>query len=108
MAAGLPTAILVEVEFTAGVWTDIATHVVGDSIEIRVGRESAASDSQPGTLSLTLDNADGQWTPDNPTSTRYPNWVEGKRIRVRVTKGVTSMTPGAAGSARRAWACSRS
>lgn len=90
MAAGLPSAVLVEIEFTAGVWTDVGSLVKGDSIEIHVGRDSAASGIQPGTLDLDLDNADGRFTPDNPTSTHYPNFVEGKRIRVRVTKSATT------------------
>lgn len=92
MAAGLPTSVIVAVEFTAGVWTDISTSVKGDSIEIRVGRQDAASDSQPGVLSLDLDNIDGTFTPDNPLSTYYPNFVEGKRIRVQVVKSATTYT----------------
>lgn len=90
MAAGLPSAVLVEIEFTAGAWTDVSSLVKGDSLEIHVGRDSAASGTQPGTLDLDLDNADGRFTPDNPTSTHYPNFVEGKRIRVRVTKSATT------------------
>lgn len=90
MAAGLPTAVLVEVEFSAGVWTDVSSLVKGDSIEIKQGRESATADLQPGTLDLDFDNADGRFTPDNPTSTYWPNFVEGKRIRVRVTKSATT------------------
>ena len=92
MAAGLPTSVIVAVEFTAGVWTDISTSVKGDSIEIRVGRQDAASDSQPGVLSLELDNIDGTFTPDNPTSTYYPNFVEGKRVRVQVVKSASTYT----------------
>lgn len=90
MATGLPSATLVEIEFSAGVWTDVGSLVKGDSIEIHVGRDSASSGVQPGTLDLDLDNADGRFTPDNPTSTYYPNFVEGKRIRVRVTKSATT------------------
>lgn len=90
MAAGFPNSYVVEVELTAGVWTDITTSVVGNSIEITVGKDSPAGDIQPGTLDLILDNFDGTWTPDNPLSTYYPNVVEGKRIRVVVNKG----TPG--------------
>ena len=92
MAAGLPTSVIVAVEFTAGVWTDISTSVKGDSIEIRVGRQDAASDSQPGVLTLELDNIDGTFTPDNPTSTYYPNFVEGKRVRVQVVKSASTYT----------------
>lgn len=92
MATGLPTSITVAIEFTAGVWTDVSSSVKGNSIEIRVGRQDAASDSQPGTLALDLDNIDGTFTPDNPLSTYYPNFVEGKRIRVQVVKSATTYT----------------
>jgi hypothetical protein len=90
MPAGLPTSVTTEIEFTAGVWTDVSTFVKGDSMEISVGRASSSSDLQPGTLTLDLDNADGTWTPDNPLSTYYPNFVEGKRIRVRVLKSAST------------------
>lgn len=90
MAAGLPTSVTTEIEFTAGAWTDVSSSVKGDSMEIRVGRESSSSDLQPGTLTLDLDNNDGTWTPDNPLSTYYPNLVEGKRIRVKVVKSATT------------------
>lgn len=90
MAAGLPSAVLVEIEFTAGAWTDVSSLVKGNSLEIHVGRDSAASGIQPGTLDLDLDNSDGRFTPDNPLSTYYPNLVEGKRIRVRVTKSAST------------------
>jgi hypothetical protein len=90
MAAGAPTSVAVEVEFTAGVWTDIATSVRGDSLEIKVGREPGGDAAQPGTLTFELDNADGTYTPDNPLSSLYPNLVEGKRIRIIVTKGSPS------------------
>lgn len=86
MATGFPT-YTVELELTAGVWTDITTQVVGDSIEITIGKDSPNGDIQPGVLDLVLDNADGSWTPDNPLSASYPNFIEGKRIRVVLNKG---------------------
>jgi hypothetical protein len=95
VATGLPTAWFVEIEFTAGVWTDISTNV-GQPVVIRVGRSDASSDVQPGTCTVVVDNVDGTFTPDNPLTgatsgvTYYPNLVEGKRLRVRVTKGTTS------------------
>ena len=39
--------------------------------------------------SLPTENADGTYTPDNPLSSLYPNLVEGKKVRVAVTKGST-------------------
>lgn len=88
-APGIPSTVI-EVEFTAGVWTDVSTRVQGDSIEIKVGRESAAGGILPGTLDCVVDNPDGVWTPDNPLSSLYPNLIEGKRIRVKATKGAAS------------------
>lgn len=86
MAAGLPTSVAVEVEFTAGVWTAITTDVRGESLEIKGGR-TPGGDVQPGTCTFDLDNIDGKYTPDNPLSSLYPNLVEGKRVRVVVVKG---------------------
>lgn len=89
MAAGAPTSVAVEVEFTAGVWTAVTSSVRGESLEIKVGRERGG-DVQPGTCSFDLDNADGTYTPDNPLSSLYPNFVEGKRVRVVVVKGAST------------------
>lgn len=82
--------IAYEIEFEAGVWTDVTSLVYVGSVEIRVGRDSPASGIQPGTLDLDLDNTDGRFTPDNPTSVHYPDFVEGKRIRVVVTLGAST------------------
>lgn len=90
MATGLPSNVALEIEFTAGVWTDVGAST--DSAVIRRGRDSQFTDIQPGTLTFTLENIDGTFTPDNPLSTYYPNLVEGKRIRCRVTKSATTYT----------------
>lgn len=92
MAAGKPTTLYVEIEFTAGVWTDVtgSVNLNASSVTIQRGRASSVEDATPGTLSFTLDNSDGTFTPDNPLSTYYPNVTEGKRVRVRVTKSTTS------------------
>lgn len=87
----LPTSVTVEVEFTAGVWTDVSSTVNGkEGVAIRRGRSSRADESQPGTASFVLDNDTGNFTPDNPLSAYWPNVVEGKAVRVKVTKGTTS------------------
>lgn len=90
MATGLPSNVALEIEFTAGVWTDVST-LTGRAV-IRRGRDSQFTDIQPGTLTFTLDNPDGAFTPDNTLSTNYPNLVEGKRVRLRVTKSATTYT----------------
>lgn len=89
MATGLPSAWFVEIEFTAGVWTNVAANI-NQPVVIKVGRSDASTDSQPGTCTVVVENVDGAFTPDNPLSTYFPNLVEGKRLRVRVTKGTTS------------------
>lgn len=86
---GKPTSVIYEAEWTAGVWTDVSSVVRDGTAEIHQGRD-ASGVVQPGTLDLVVDNFDGSWTPDNPTSTLWPNLVEGKRFRVRATKGAAS------------------
>lgn len=84
MATGLPSSVSVAVEFTAGVWTDLSS---------RIGRLTITKgESQPGTLSFDLENTDGLVTPDYALGTYYPNFVEGKRIRVQVVKSATTYT----------------
>lgn len=83
MATGLPDAIAVEVEFTYGVWTDISDRV--GEVEIQRGRTSAVDSAEPGICLFDLDNHDGAYTPDNPLSTHYPDWAEGRRVRVVAT-----------------------
>lgn len=90
MADGFPGSHTVEVEFTAGVWTNVASLV--RSYNIRRGRDSQFTDIQPGTLTFTLDNTDGTFTPDNPTSTYWPNFVEGKRVRIKHVKSAITCT----------------
>lgn len=89
----MPTSYLVEIEFTTGVWTDVTSSVdMMQGIDITRGRKSEFDDTPAGTLQLSLFNSDGQYTPDNPLSSRYPAVVEGRGIRVSVTKGVTTST----------------
>lgn len=93
MAAGLPAGGKVEIEFTAGVWTDVSADVEGDAYTIRKGRTSEFSAPSPGTLDgLRLDNTTGKFTPlsqvlaDGVTANPYyPNILPRKRIRVSNT-----------------------
>ena len=82
---GLPS-LLVEVEFSAGVWTDLTESINLASTEIVTsrGRASQSDDGQPGTFSCVFENLDGALTPDNPAGTYYPNVVPGKRLRYTV------------------------
>ena len=95
MATGLPTSTLLEIEFTAGVWTNVTSFVQPTGVALSFGRADEFGSVQPATLTVTLDNyADATtgycpFTPDSPVSPYYPNVVEGKRIRFSITKGST-------------------
>ena len=96
MATGPADSCLLEVAFDGSTYVDVTTRlVVGpdggwEPVVIRQGRSGRYDDIQPGTMTLTLDNSDGALTPDNPTSTYYPNWREDRPIRFEVTKGATT------------------
>lgn len=86
--ATLPTTV-VEIEFTAGAWTDVTAYVdAAAGTTIARGRASQSDDGQPGTLSLTFLNDDGRFTPDNPAGAYYPNLVTDKRIRFTANSSV--------------------
>lgn len=94
---GLPSSVTVEVAFTTDplaavpTWTDITAYVdLSEQVTIRRGRSSETDQPQPGTLSLTLDNNDGRFTPGRVASPYYPNVTINRRIRVSaVHSGVT-------------------
>lgn len=83
--------VRVEVAFDAGVrtpaasrtWTDVSTYVeLQNGIEITRGRDGGLSTTSPSTMSLTLDNSDGRFTPGRSSSPYYPNVKLGRPIRV--------------------------
>ena len=94
MATGLPDSTTIEIEFTDGTWTDVTSlvNVGAGSITRKVGRSTQLDTISAGSLSFTLDNPTGKFTPDNPLSTYYPNVVEGKRVRWKVTEASTTYT----------------
>ncbi|MGW3595015.1 LamG-like jellyroll fold domain-containing protein [Streptomyces sp. NPDC005167] len=66
-------------------WTDITPYVdVTSGVTITRGASDELSETQPGTASMTLDNADGRFTPGNPTSPYYPFVRRNAPIRVSV------------------------
>jgi len=88
MAAGLPAGGKVEVEFTAGVWTDVSAWVESDAFTMRRGRTSEFSAPSTGSLDgLRLNNTDGRFSPlsqvltDGSAHPYWPNVVPRKRIR---------------------------
>lgn len=83
-----------EIEFTAGVWTDVTSRLAMRvaPLRIRMGRPTEYDDVAAGTLTCALFNDDGALMPDNQGSAYWPNVVEGKRIRWRVTKSAVTYT----------------
>jgi hypothetical protein len=80
----------VEVDFpNTGTWTDITAYVL-DIPGVSRGRARAVDQVQPGTMSLTLDNSDGRFTPGRSSSPYYPNVNIARPIRWSVNTGVQS------------------
>lgn len=68
-------------------WTDITQRAdVGQGVTITRGAADELSETQPGTATLVLDNADGALTPGNPNSPYYPFVRRNAPIRVSVYK----------------------
>jgi hypothetical protein len=89
---GLPAGLKVELEFTAGTWTDVTADAL--SFEIKVGRTSPDSAPQTSTCSVVFDNPTGKYTPGLQTLTDataapyYPNVVPNIRQRISNSSGV--------------------
>lgn len=87
----VPT-ITVQVEFEAGVWTDVTQYVdlSAGITGMGRGRRDERSETSPYSATLEVFNQDGRFTPGNTSSPYYPNVTLGKRVRVSVTAGATS------------------
>lgn len=78
----------VRTELLAGVWTDISTHVyLRDRIKISGGRTDWGARTEPGALTLTLNNISGRYSPRNPTSDLYGLIGRNTPVRVSVPYG---------------------
>lgn len=94
---GLPAGQKVEAEFAPSVWTDITADVrLPPGLPMRSGRTSEFSDPQVGSITVTLDNANGDYTPklqlrlDGTAHPYYPNVRPGIRIRYSYTDAGTT------------------
>jgi hypothetical protein len=91
MVDAFPHRLVTKVEFAFGAdpagtpsawtWTDVTDRRQAQSITITRGRQNEGAQSQTGSITITLDNLDGDLTPDMPTSPYFPNVVEGTPIR---------------------------
>jgi len=72
-------------------WTDISAYASAvNPLGIQRGRPDEFSDVQAGTMSLLLNNADGRFTRDRPSSPYYPNVRNGRRIRISIIYSSTT------------------
>lgn len=86
-------AAKLEIEFTSGVWTDVTAYTQMP-VTLGFGVENWDDDGTPGTITATLENYDGRFTPDNPTSPYWPNIVEGIRCRWTINHASTDYPRG--------------
>jgi hypothetical protein len=65
-------------------WTDLTAYVEAqDGISIERGRQDQFSNVQASKCSVTFDNRDGRFTPENAAGAYYPNVKKGRPLRVR-------------------------
>ena len=76
--------------FLDGQWVDVSGDVYNrDPVTITYGRADEAARPDPKTLSLTLSNRDGKYSPRNPRSPLYGKLRRNTPIRVSVPGGET-------------------
>jgi len=85
----LPPNCKVEIEFTAGVWTDVTADVYPDvaAPATSFGRASEFSQPSAAQFGVALLNTTGWYMPQNPASPYYPNVTRRKRIRYSYNPG---------------------
>jgi hypothetical protein len=88
MAAWYDSASIVyEIEFSAGVWTDVTAYVM--DCQISRGRAYERDTFTPGVCSLVLLNSDRRFDPDYSSSPYSPNVLPMKQVRVTWTYAAT-------------------
>lgn len=80
--ADFPT-LIAQIEFTAGTWTDVASYVV--AVDTRRGTERALDEIQPGSMTVSLRNADRRFDPEYSAGPYFGNLVPDKKIRISAT-----------------------
>lgn len=74
-----------------GTWTDITKYVmIRDPVSITKGRTDESSGMQAGSMTLTLKNTDGRFTPNNSSGAYYPFVQLNTRFRLSVNDQSTT------------------
>lgn len=84
--ATLPTR-LIEIEFDAGIWTDVSADVV--SVATRRGRNKESGAFETGTMTVVLRNDGRKYDPDHASGPYYGKLRPNRRIRFRATYSLT-------------------
>lgn len=88
-----PLGITVELLLN-GTWTDITSYVYSrDDISITQGRPNETGQVQPGSLTLTLNNQGGDFSPKNSGGMFYPYIGRNVQIRLSVNSASANGTP---------------
>lgn len=101
--SGFPSVILgLKYELLInGTWTDISTYVYQrDDQVVTRGRPNESGQIQPAQMTLTLNNADGRFSPKNASGAYFP--YVGRNTQIRCSINTTSST-GTAYSGFRFW-----
>lgn len=83
LAFGITATDLIDIAFAD--WTDVSDRVetVASEIAISRGADNELADTQAGTLTLTLDNTNGDFTPHLATGAYFPNVIKDVPLRQR-------------------------
>lgn len=87
------SGLKVEIEFTAGNWTDVSSYISengGQYTTIQPGRPTPFDDIVSTIAIVSFVNDDGRFIPDNGSSTYFPNFTTGKRLRISVVKSAVT------------------
>jgi hypothetical protein len=80
-------SVEISVQFTAGVWTEVTSYVRSVDCEIPRPSPSIIGVWPVGSATIRLDNRTGRFTPANTAGPHYPNVLQGRHVRFRVTHG---------------------
>jgi hypothetical protein len=96
MTVGFPQVVLgIKVEILLnGTWNDISQYVYQrDDIQITGGQADESSQTQPAQMTLTLNNTDGRFSPNNTNGAYYPYLQRNTQIRLSInTQSTTGNT----------------
>ncbi len=74
-----------------GGWVDVSARFLAQQVGPMRGRQDEASETEPSSFALILDNQDGALTPDNANSPWWPDVDQGMQLRLSVRAGTPAL-----------------